>query len=326
MTESAPRIRIGYGLEPKKVHSFIQPSLVNLCNERGIDLVPIDINKPLIQQGPFDCVIHKLYSEDWKNQLEEFSKANPNTVIIDPPHAIERLHNRISMLEVVNELKITRASEKLGMPSQTFIFNSESLSDQSVLQGLNFPVIAKPLVADGSAISHKMCIVFSRDGLKGLNPPIVLQEFVNHGGVIFKVYVAGEHVQCAKRRSLPDIPDESLGSSGGLLSFSQVSNLACQDGDDDSYRLIIEEAKMPPTNFVNEIANALQQVLGLRLFNFDMIKVSRDASRYLVIDINYFPGYAKLPDFEIVLTDFFREVVCQKESAMHAWATKDSQE
>lgn len=41
------RFRIGYALAQKKQESFIQPSLVNLASERGIDLVRIDTEKPL---------------------------------------------------------------------------------------------------------------------------------------------------------------------------------------------------------------------------------------------------------------------------------------
>ena len=38
----------------------------------------------------------------------------------------------------------------------------------------------------------------------------MLQEFVNHGGVLFKVYVIGGHATCVRRRSLPDVPAERL--------------------------------------------------------------------------------------------------------------------
>ncbi|KAG5531970.1 hypothetical protein RHGRI_026548 [Rhododendron griersonianum] len=48
-----------------------------------------------------------------------------------------------------------------------------------------------------------MSRVFNREGLSKLKPPIVLQEFVNHSGVIFKVYVVGDYVKCLKRNSLP---------------------------------------------------------------------------------------------------------------------------
>lgn len=53
--------------------------------------------------------------------------------------------------------------------------------------------------------------------------------------------------------------------------------------------------------------------MGLRLFNFDLIRDGRDGNgRYLVIDINYFPGYAKMPSYESVMVDFFRDVVDER--------------
>jgi len=152
-------------------------------------------------------------------------------------------------------------------------------------------VIAKPLVADGSAKSHKMALVYNHDGLNKLKPPIVLQEFVNHGGVIFKVYVVGEYVRCVKRKSLPDVSEERLGVSEGVLSFSQVSNIATNENVDGKY----------------------YKMMHLNLFNFDVIRDARFGNRYLIIDINYFPGYAKMPCYEAVLTDFFLDVVTRSE-------------
>ncbi|KAJ0642253.1 putative inositol-pentakisphosphate 2-kinase [Helianthus annuus] len=72
-----------------------------------------------------------------------------------------------------------------------------------------------------------MSLVLNHAGLtKGLklDPPMVLQQFVNHGGVIFKVYVAGEYVKCVKRSSLPDVSSEmmekmELEYPGGVMSF-----------------------------------------------------------------------------------------------------------
>lgn len=318
MTEQPRRFTIGYALAPKKVDSFIQPSLVEHTKQRGIDLVRIDLDKPLIEQGPFDCIIHKMNDENWKNQLEVFSLKNPNVVIIDPPGAIERLHNRISMLEVVKELKIPEGTETFGIPKQIVVYNPESLLDPKVLGELSFPVIAKPLVADGSAKSHKMSLLFHEEGLKKLITPILLQEFVNHGGVIFKVYVVGDHVTCVKRRSLSDVSSEKLRTSESLLTFSQISNLTASqepnDNDNDFEDTMnhVDAAEMPPLNFVNEIARGLRKAMKLNLFNFDMIRDAKVGNRYLVIDINYFPGYAKMPSYEIVLTDFFWEILHRK--------------
>lgn len=41
--------------------------------------------------------------------------------------------------------------------------------------------VAKPLVADGSAKSHELSLAYDQQSLQKLEPPLVLQEFVNHG-------------------------------------------------------------------------------------------------------------------------------------------------
>lgn len=121
---------------------------------------------------------------------------------------------------------------------------------------LKFPVIAKPLLANASADSHKMSLVLNNNGLKELEPPFILQEFENHGGVIFKVYVAGKYVKCVKRNSLPDISEEKLGKLGDSMPFLQISNLS--NGEDKGD---IEDAEMPALSFVDEVAQGLRQAL-----------------------------------------------------------------
>ncbi|KAK3029889.1 hypothetical protein RJ639_038512 [Escallonia herrerae] len=317
MADSARRFGVGYALAPKKQSSFIQASLVSLSRERGVDLVRIDPDRPLADQGPFDCVLHKLYGDDWKQQLDDYVAQNPNVLIIDSPEAISRLHNRISMLQVVSEINVEESdTASFGIPRQVVINETATLLDPAAWgESLEFPVIAKPLVADGSAKSHKMSLVFNHDGLKKLKPPIVLQEFVNHGGVIFKVYVVGEYVKCVKRKSLPDVTKEKLRSLEGSLSFSQVSNLTSNERNDDKYykMMNLEDAEMPPECLVNSIASGLRLAMKLHLFNFDVIRDTRVGNRYLVIDINYFPGYAKMPGYERVLTDFFWDVLNKKQ-------------
>ncbi|CAD6204605.1 unnamed protein product [Miscanthus lutarioriparius] len=306
-----PRYAIAYALAPKKQQSFIQPSLVAQAAARGMDLVPVDASRPLAEQGPFHLLIHKLYGDDWRAQLVAFAARHPAVPVVDPPHAIDRLHNRISMLQVVSELDHAADQDgTFGIPSQVVVYDAAALADSGLLAALRFPLIAKPLVADGTAKSHKMSLVYHREGLAKLRPPLVLQEFVNHGGVIFKVYVVGGHVTCVKRRSLPDVSPEDDASAQGSVSFSQVSNLPTERTAEEYYgEKSLEDAVMPPAAFINQIAGGLRRALGLQLFNFDMIRDVRAGDRYLVIDINYFPGYAKMPGYETVLTDFFWEMV-----------------
>lgn len=208
------------------------------------------------------------------------------------------------MLETVSKLKIPNT----GVPKQ---FTVTELTDLEILK-LNFPLIAKPLEADGSETSHKMHLIFDNHGLENLMTPLVLQEFVNHGGVVFKVYVAGKHVRCVKRKSLPDISEEKMVMFKGSLPFSQISNLAAAGGGGRE-GCDFEKTEMPPESLVEELVKGLREELRLNLFNFDVIRDGKNRDNYLVIDINYFPGYAKMPDFESVITDFLWDVVHNEE-------------
>ncbi|KAK4401784.1 Inositol-tetrakisphosphate 1-kinase [Sesamum angolense] len=48
---------------------------------------------------------------------------------------------------------------------------------------------------------------------------------------------------------------------------------------------------------------------GLRLFNIDVIRKNGTKDVYYVIDINYFPGYGKMPEYEHIFTDFLLNLV-----------------
>lgn len=314
--EGGDAIMVGYALAPKKVDSLITPSLITYAHEydggRGIYLIPVDLQRPLINQGPFHCLLHKIYTDDWNHQLLDYKSKYPNVIIIDSPDAIKRLHDRISMLDVVTQVPLSPFQVTFGVPKQIVVDdNVDNAHSQLLNANLSFPVIAKPLVADGSAKSHELSLVFNAQGLMKLRALLVLQEFVNHGGVVFKVYVAGNQVKCVKRGSLPDISSEMEMESQaqeGILSFSQISNLAMPDDKDTN---CLEKAEMPPLDFVEFMAKELRQILTLHLFNFDMIRdgTRLEENRYLIIDINYFPGYAKLPDYESMLTDFLYDTV-----------------
>lgn len=302
--------RVGYALPTRKIEAFMVESFINFAKERGIDFIPIDVSKPLTDQGPFDCIIHKLYGDEWDLNLENFCINNPNATLIDRPSAIQRLHNRISMLEPVSQLNIPQ----LNIPNQLLIQDSESLKSFATTNELGFPMIAKSLLADGSSNAHDMSLVFNHEGLTKaleLDSPMVLQQFVNHGGIVFKVYVADDYVKCVKRSSLPDVSNETMDKmaleSGGLMSFSKISGAVIASDDGSGNDNADEKVKMPTLEFLDEVAKGLRVSLGLHLFNFDMIKDDK-SDGYLVVDINYFPGYEKLPDYESVMTDFFLNI------------------
>ncbi|GAB2273102.1 Inositol-tetrakisphosphate 1-kinase [Dionaea muscipula] len=90
--------------------------------------------------------------------------------------------------------------------------------------------------------------------------------------------------------------------------------------------LHLDDCEMPPQRFIMDIARGLREAMKLNLFNFDVIWDTRFGNRYLVIDINYFPGYAKMPLYETVFADFFWDVVSKKEGNTTAAMNLDAKE
>ncbi|KAH9755951.1 Inositol-tetrakisphosphate 1-kinase 3 [Citrus sinensis] len=293
---------VGYALTSKKTKSFLQPKLEGLARNKGILFVAIDQNRPLSDQGPFDIVLHKLTGKEWRQILEEYRQTHPEVTVLDPPYAIQHLHNRQSMLQCVADMNLSNSYGKVDVPRQLVIErDASSIPDVVLKAGLTLPLVAKPLVADGSAKSHELSLAYDQYSLKKLEPPLVLQEFVNHGGVLFKVYIVGEAIKVVRRFSLPDVTKQDLSRSAGVFRFPRVSCAAASADDADLDPCV---AELPPRPLLERLAKELRRQLGLRLFNLDIIREHGTRDQFYVIDINYFPGYGKMPEYEHIFTDF----------------------
>lgn len=60
-------------------------------------------------------------------------------------------------------------------------------------------------------LSPQMAIVFNQEGLSAIQPPCVVQNFINHNAVLYKVFVVGESYTVVERPSLKNF---SAGTSG----------------------------------------------------------------------------------------------------------------
>ncbi|KAG8654850.1 inositol-tetrakisphosphate 1-kinase 3 isoform X1 [Manihot esculenta] len=293
---------VGYALTSKKVKSFLQPKLEGLARKKGILFVAIDQNRPLSEQGPFDIVLHKLTGKEWLQILEDYRRTYPEVTILDPPDAIQHLHNRQSMLQCVADMNLSNSYGKVDIPRQLVIKKDAACIPDAVTNaGLMLPIVAKPLVADGSAKSHELSLAYDQNSLQKLEPPLVLQEFVNHGGVLFKVYIVGETIKVVRRFSLPDVCKRELCNSAGVFRFPRVS---CAAASADGADLDPGVAELPPQPLLEKLSKELRRRLGLRLFNLDIIREHGTRDQFYVIDINYFPGYGKMPEYEHIFTDF----------------------
>ncbi|XP_010530695.1 PREDICTED: inositol-tetrakisphosphate 1-kinase 2 isoform X2 [Tarenaya hassleriana] len=294
------KLVVGYALTSKKKKSFLQPKLEILARKKGIFFVAIDQNRPLSEQGPFDIVLHKLLGKEWQEAIEE---KHPEVTILDPPGAIQCIYNRQSMLQGVADLNLSDCGGKIRVPKQMVVLkDATSSADRVAEAGLKFPLVAKPLLVDGTAKSHELFLAYDRFSLLDLEPPLVLQEFVNHGGVLFKVFVVGEIIKVVRRCSLPNVSNCEKSKVAGVFQFPRVSSASASPDDAE---LDPRVAELPPRSMLERLVKELRTRLGLRLFNVDMIREHGSRDVFYVIDINYFPGYGKMPEYEQAFTDFF---------------------
>ncbi|XP_020257918.1 inositol-tetrakisphosphate 1-kinase 3-like isoform X1 [Asparagus officinalis] len=307
---SQQKIVVGYALTSKKIKSFLQPKLEGFARKKGILFVEIDPHRPLSDQGPFDIVLHKLTGKEWRQILEDYWEKHPEVTVLDPPDAIQHLLNRQSMLQDVADLNLSTNHGEVCVPKQLVITKDPlSIPDAVTDAGLALPLVVKPLVVDGSARSHELSLAYDPFSLSKLEPPLVLQEFVNHGGVLFKVYIIGEAIRVVRRFSLPDVSKHELLSNAGVFKFPRVS---CAAASADEADLDPAVAELPPEPLLERLARELRRRLGLRLFNIDIIREHGTRNRFYVIDINYFPGYGKVPGYEQVFTDFLLSLAQSK--------------
>lgn len=313
------KLVVGYALTLKKKKSFLQPKFERLARNKGIIMVAIDLNRPLSDQGPFDIILHKLLAKEWCEIIEDYRKRNPEVTVLDPPEAIRLVHNRQSMLQDVANLNLSDNHGKIGVPRQLVIKKDPfTIPDEVAKAGLRLPLVAKPLVVDGSASSHELFLAYDQFSLSELEPPLVLQEFINHGGLLFKIYIVGDAIKVVRRFSLPNVSKTELTKVNGVYRFPRVSSAAASA--DEAEDLDPDIAELPPRPLLEKLAMELRHRMGLRLFNIDMIREYGTTGVFYVIDINYFPGYGKMPDYEHIFTDFllsFMHSKYKKTSIVH---------
>ncbi|PIA55145.1 hypothetical protein AQUCO_00800105v1 [Aquilegia coerulea] len=304
------KLIVGYALTLKKTKSFLQPKLENLARSKGIVFVAIDRTIPLSEQGPFDILLHKLFGKEWRENLEDYRQKHPDVTVLDPPDNIQHVCNRQSMLQDVAALNLSNCYGEVGVPRQLVINGDPaSISDEVAIAGMSLPLVAKPLLVDGSLKSHQLSLAFDQFSLSKLDPPLVLQEFINHGGVLFKVYIVGDAIKVVRRFSLPNVNGLEMLDVAGVYRFPRVSGSAASAEDANLDPEIYEH---PPRPLLEMLAKELRHRLGLRLFNMDIIREHGTRDHFYVIDINYFPGYGKVPEYEHIFTNFLLSLMQNK--------------
>lgn len=105
--------------------------------------------------------------------------------------------------------EIVRAAEK-GFTLGQYI--SSGRCSPSLLGGIC--EFIQRLVHNCVCVCFQMAIIFNQEGLKAVRPPCVIQSFINHNAVLYKVFVVGESYTVVKRPSLKNFSAGISGTSG----------------------------------------------------------------------------------------------------------------
>jgi len=161
---------------------------------------------------------------------------------------------------------------KFIIASKGITYETASIIEKDLIANsipLDKPFLCKPVEACGPGASHMLTILLDKPSvvfqpssdsssslnsesdshqnydLSWLQQPSIIQEYVNHGGILLKVYMIGDAVRYFIRQSLPDLPKtESFRDIPTLKPL--VDNVA--DEDD---ALVQTKAKLAKKNISN---------------------------------------------------------------------------
>uniref|UniRef100_A0A8C4GP83 Inositol-tetrakisphosphate 1-kinase n=1 Tax=Dicentrarchus labrax TaxID=13489 RepID=A0A8C4GP83_DICLA len=299
--------RVGYWLSEKKMKKLNFQAFADLCRKRGIEVVQLDLSQPLEEQGPLDVIIHKLTDlilEADQNdsqavllvqRVQDYIDAHPETIVLDPLPAIRTLLDRCKSYQLIHRIESCMQDERICSPP-FMVLNTDCSPDvleQIKRQGLTFPFSKR--VIYGVSSCSQMAIIFSEEDLNDVKPPCVIQSFINHNAVLYKVFVVGDSYTVVERPSLKNFP---AGPADRKAIFFNSHNVSKPESSSDlTTRENVEGVSQPPSDdVIRELSRSLREALGVSLFGIDVI-INNQTGQHAVIDINAFPGYEGVPEF-----------------------------
>ncbi|KAI8146091.1 inositol-tetrakisphosphate 1-kinase, partial [Fennellomyces sp. T-0311] len=174
-------------------------------------------------------------------------------------------------------------------------------------------VICKRQTACSVGGSHEMALVPSQQWMASLDQcfqpdePVLFQEFIEHDGVVIKVYVADDTICISSRPSFQNKADTLVSFDSQKLpkAFGEQQEHVVSDSDVQQ-----QKERLVDHRRLRGIADRLRRELGLTFFGFDVLLASGSAA-YYVVDVNYFPSFAELPNFQEVFVNVIQRYLAQ---------------
>eukprot|EP01043_Picozoa_sp_COSAG02_P029164 COSAG02_NODE_1802_length_10890_cov_10.379205_2_plen_421_part_00 len=276
--------------------------------------------------------------------------SNPSIIMLDPIPAIEKVRDRRKMAAAVQQLPATlplphvktkhdAAREPLAavtvrMPRTVEVLASDKAEAPPGFSS-DWMLVVKSATACSTPESHYMAVVESWEQIASLHIvakdhsvcptfPVVVQPYIPHGGIVYKVYVVGSapvrvghHKDAARyyvvpkpslrltpqvKSSVPACPEPRNGNNKRLLLFDALhpsrtpagsalfQQVQADDVDLADHTSSTEHLQAPPDWVIEALNKELQRVLELTFFGYDLV-CEESTGEYWILDINYFPSY-----------------------------------
>jgi inositol-1,3,4-trisphosphate 5/6-kinase/inositol-tetrakisphosphate 1-kinase len=181
---------IGYYLSRKKLSKLRFDQFLLLCKHFHIDTIELScdyFDRPNARIP--QLIIHKLEDDISLRPLIEKIHLLPksSTIILDEFDSVSRLLNRYEQYSLLN------SSKNLYIVPPFILVNNDDnklmIEEMLIHNRISFPIMCKPIQAHGGK-SHDMKIIFDVQHLNDIDKPCVLQQFIDHDGVLFKVFAS----------------------------------------------------------------------------------------------------------------------------------------
>ncbi|CAF1163607.1 unnamed protein product [Adineta steineri] len=291
------QLLIGYILSRKKLSKLRFDQFLLLCKQSHIDTVELthDYFKQSNVRLP-QLIIHKLEDDTKHDSLNEKirSLSKSSTIILDEFESISKVLNRYKQYSLLDSGK----NHYIVPPFIHVTKNdNESMIEKMLINNqISFPIMCKPIQAHGGK-SHDMKLIFDVEHLNDIDKPCVLQQFIDHDGVLFKVFAIGrDNYHIVRRNSIRNLHDHPSRDTISFHSSEVSSSQAAHELLSTNQIIDI----MFDHTIVNTIIKTVQNLFELNLVGIDIF-IDRNTGDYAVIDVNYFPGYEGITDFSTQL-------------------------
>ena len=315
---------IGYYLSRKKLAKLRFDQFLLLCKRHHIDT--IELSSDYFERTPVrvpQLIVHKLDDDHVSRRLTEQIRSLPisSTVVLDRFDAIAKLLDRCEQYSLLNsngKLFIVPPFVRIEQNA------SRSTVEQALLaQQIAFPLVCKPIQAHGEK-SHDMKIIFDVEHLDDIDRPCVLQQFIDHNGILFKVFASKfTRLTKPKRATTLDlvgptnyhiVQRNSIRNLHAYVDKATVSFHSSEVSSAQADHILLSKDKSVAVTvdekLIGTIARSVQKLFELNLVGVDVI-VDRCTGDYAVIDVNYFPGYEGVPDFSTELFHLCQHLLFQ---------------